>query len=198
MPPPHAGADFADGSLAGWSFTDPAAFAVAKTPKGNALALEKPSKHQPKVRSPLAIAWWDAGGAVADFQLTVQARSTVKHNNAHRDLCLFFGKQAADKFYYVHFARAADPAAHSIFLVNGQPRVSIAAERTKGIEWHEDWHALRVVRTAATGAIAVYFDDLAKPIMQATDKTFASGPIGVGSFDDLGWFRDVELRGKRP
>ena len=191
-------ADFVDGSLAGWSFTDANAFAIAATPKGKALSVEKASKYQPPVRSPLAIAWWDAAGAVGDFALTVQCKSTVKHNSAHRDLCLFFGKQAADKFYYVHFARAADPAAHSIFLVDGKPRVSIAKERNHGIEWHDAWHTLRLVRTVADGAIAAYFDDLDHPIMKAVDKTFVSGPVGVGTFDDLGWFREIELRGRRP
>ena len=193
-----ATADFAANGHHGWSFTDANAFRIVETPKGQALSIEAPAKYQPKFRSPLAIAWWDAGGQVADFTLTVQCKSTVKHNDAHRDLCLFFGKQAAEKFYYVHFARAADAHAHSVFLVNGAPRASIAKERTQGIEWHDDWHTLRIVRTITDGAIAVYFDDLTKPIMKAADRTFLSGPVGVGTFDDLGWFRSVELRGHRP
>ena len=116
----------------------------------------------------------------------------------HRDLCLFFGRQGADRFYYVHFSQPEkeDPNAHSIFKVNRAPRVSIASMRTRNIRWGDGWHTTRVERDARTGAIAVYFDDLTKPIMRATDTTFVSGTVGIGSFDDLGWFRDVELRGE--
>ena len=54
---------------------------------------------------------------------------------------------------------------------------------------------MRVTRDVSEGKIAVYFDDLADPVMTAEDKTFKSGQVGVGSFDDTGDFDDFELRG---
>jgi hypothetical protein len=36
------------------------------------------------------------------------------------------------------------------------------------------------------GTIRVFFDDMTQPIMQAVDKSFGSGWIGFGSFDDTG------------
>jgi hypothetical protein len=34
-----------------------------------------------------------------------------------------------------------------------------------------------------------------KPVKSAVDKTFTWGQIGIGSFDDMGYFDDIELRG---
>ena len=35
---------------------------------------------------------------------------------------------------------------------------------------------------------------MTKAVMTATDRTFTRGAIGIGSFDDTGMFRRVELR----
>jgi hypothetical protein len=43
----------------------------------------------------------------------------------------------------------------------------------------------------------VYFDDMQKPAMTATDTTFVSGQVGVGSFDDTGNFDDLFLFGRK-
>ncbi len=113
---------------------------------------------------------------------------------AHQSLCLFFGFQSPEKYYYVHLAKAADMNAHNVFIVNDAARRNIAKETTKGVEWKKDaWHTVRLVRRASTGEIEVYFDDMAKPIMKAEDKTFRTGFAGFGSFDDTGRFRSVTL-----
>jgi hypothetical protein len=36
-----------------------------------------------------------------------------------------------------------------------------------------------------------------KPVMTATDKTFAWGQVGIGTFDDTGNFDDVLVYGKK-
>jgi len=56
---------------------------------------------------------------------------------------------------------------------------------------------VRITRSAASGQIEVYFDDLTKPVMRAVDKTFKWGRVGVGSFDDTGEFTDVRLHGRK-
>jgi hypothetical protein len=132
---------------------------------------------------------------VSDFVLDVDLRSTVK-DYGHRDLCLVFGWQDPERFYYVHLAKAADPHAHSVFLVDRKPRVSIAVERTQGVEWGDGWHRVRVHRDTASGKIEVFFDDLTKQVIRAEDRTFLHGRIGVGSFDDTGEARNVRLRGR--
>jgi hypothetical protein len=48
-----------------------------------------------------------------------------------------------------------------------------------------------------TGRIAVYFDDLETPLMEATDTTFTSGRVGIGSFDDMNDFTQVKVSGRK-
>lgn len=152
------------------------------------------STYNPKHRSPVHIALLNT--AVTDFVMDVELMSTVEAYG-HQDLCLFFGFESPEKYYYVHVARAADPNAHNVFIVNDAARKNIATETTKGVDWKKDtWHTVRLVRQATTGATEVYFDDMTKPIMKASDKTFQTGLVGFGSFDDTGRFRRLTLRAK--
>ena len=183
------------GGAGRWEPTEADAWKIETVGGLPVYALGKPQKdYQPKVRSPLHYSLVKDLD-VADFNLDVTLQSTVK-DYGHRDLCLFLGWQDPEHFYYVHLAKAADPHAHSVFLVNGADRVSIATERTQGVEWGDTAHRVRVRRDTESGAIDVFFDDLTKPIIKAVDKTFLHGRIGVGSFDDQGRFTTVRLRGK--
>ena len=179
-----------------WEPTDPKAWQVIEEDGDYAFALTRPSDHEPTVRSPVNIAWI-RDLSVSAFRLELRFKQTGREYG-HRDLCLFFGKQDDARFYYVHFAPQADPHANSIFIVNNQPRVSIAQERTDGTRWQDGvYHTARVDRDARTGRIEVYFDDMTQPAMTAEDTTFVSGAIGIGSFDDTGSFDDIRIWGVR-
>jgi len=185
----EAGAD-------GWEPTDPKAWKVAKAEGRTFYSIvKKKQDYEPPVRSPYNFAL-RRDLEVSDFVLDVALQSTEK-DYGHRDLCLFFGHQNPAHFYYVHLGKEADPHAHSIFLVNGTSRVSIAEKRTQGIDWDDEWHRVRVKREVASGKIEVYFDNMVRPIMSARDKTFLHGRIGVGSFDDTGNFTEIRLRGTK-
>ncbi len=182
-------------ALAAWTFTDPAAWRLTdEGVSGKALELFQQSKYTPEVRSPVNYALYKDLD-VADFDLEIDLQQTGREYG-HRDLCLFFGFQDPSHFYYVHLATAADPHAHSIFLVNGEPRVSIAQERTDGVAWTDGWHKARIKRRVDSGLIEVYFDDMTKPIMTTKDTTFTHGRIGVGTFDDTGRFDNLILQGQ--
>jgi hypothetical protein len=189
--------DFHRDAPTGWDLTDRSAWRMALVQPGRNRVLElfRASKYQPPVRSPLNIALAQ-GVSVADFTLDVKVRSTTR-DYGHRDLCLFFGYQDPSHFYYVHLGKEADPHANSIFLVSGQPRVSIAESRTSGTAWTDGWHNVRLVRDTKTGLIQVFFDDMDRPVMTAHDRTFGRGRIGVGSFDDTGMFDEIVVR-ERP
>lgn len=185
--------DFESGAAA-WEMTDDKAWKIQPEEEGSdntVLALVRGSRYQPEVRSPQSIAWATEVDAKS-FRLDVRAKQTGREYG-HRDLCFFFGKQDPSHFYYVHLATKADPHANSIFLVDGKPRVSIAAERTDGTDWATGWQNIRIERDADSGSIKVYFNDMEKPVMVAGDKHFSGGPIGLGSFDDVGQFDDVKL-----
>lgn len=180
--------------LADFEFTDPSAWRIAKTPDGPALELFGQSKYAPKHRSPLNIALIK-GKSFADFDLELEARSTVKPYN-HQDLCFFLDVLTPSRFYYAHLAVRADPHAHNVMIVNDAPRLAIAKTHTHGVVWKENtWHKIRLERRSQTGTIKVFFDDWTKPVMEAEDKTHLDGRIGLGSFDDKGMFRAIRIYG---
>lgn len=187
--------DFEDLDSEGWEPSDSKAWSVSEDSANMAYMIVAKSNYNPPVRSPLNISL-RKDSEVEDFVFEARMRSTTKEYG-HRDMCVVFGYQDPSHFYYVHMATKADDHANSIFLVNAAPRVSIAKTRTDGTSWNDAWHTVRVVRKAESGEIAVYFDDMEKPIMTTVDKTFTHGKIGIGSFDDTGNFDDIKLWGKK-
>ena len=185
-----------------WQTTDPNPkesvwqIIEAGSPGNHALRCTGISPYRPKYRSPFSIALLKDID-VTDFDLTVRVQETNVNAGPHRDLCIFWGYQDPDHFYYVHLGAKADPHACQIFIVNGAPRTMITADQATGTPWTEGWHNVRVVRNAEDGAMEVYFDDMKKPLMTANDKTFTWGRVGIGTFDDHGNFDDFVLRGKR-
>lgn len=185
--------DFSQGAQR-WAPTDPEAWKVISEGSRPLYSLFQQSRYEPPVRSPRNLSLlqdlW-----VSDFVLEARVRSTSREYG-HRDLCFFFGHQDPSHFYYVHLASQADPHAHSIFLVNGAPRVSIASRRTEGVRWIDHhFHTVRIERRLQEGSIRVFFDDLSEPVMEAVDSTFGPGRVGIGSFDDTGDFQEIRLWG---
>ena len=80
-------------------------------------------------------------------------------------------------------------------IVNEAPRLAIT-QNERPTPWDDQWHTVKLTRNAVSGEIAIYFDDMSKPHMQVNDKTFKTGRIGLGSFDDLNAFDDVVLIAK--
>jgi hypothetical protein len=181
---------------AGWKFADPAAWTWTKEGDATVLKLHQQSDYRPKVRSPFNLAWFTATDWKS-FTLTVEGRLT-KFDSGNNDLCIAFARQADDQFYYAHLGEKADGVHHQIHIVDRADRKAITATRTEGNAWKPGtWHRLKVVHDAATGDISVYFDDMNRPALTAKNRTITHGWIGIGSFDDLGEFRNLEIRGER-
>jgi hypothetical protein len=179
-----------------WQPTDPAAWRIVQTDSGKVYNQFQNSHYNPPYRSPLNIALLK-DVLVGDFVLTVKVESTHKGAGAHRDMCLFFDYQDPAHFYYVHLGKRPDPNSSQIMIVNGAPRVKITKNDTPGVPWDDAWHRVKIVRRTADGAIEIYFDDMKKPMMIASDKTFTWGRVGIGSFDDNGNWDDFKLYGKK-
>lgn len=177
-----------------WKPTDPATWKIIEGQGGHVYSQFEQSKYEPPHRSPINFSLI-RDPSVSDFVLTAKARSTGR-DYGHRDLCLVFGYQDPAHFYYVHFGKQTDEHANQIFIVNGAPRVKISTKTTTGTPWDDDWHQVKVVRNAQSGDVQVFFDDFDTPAMTATDTTFRTGQVGIGSFDDTGDWDDVQLLGK--
>src|SRR5439155_803938 len=72
---------------------------------------EYKSTYAPKYRSPIHIAVLKQY-PLTDFAMDVEMMSTTEAYG-HQDLCLFFGIESPEKYYYVHLAPAPDANAHN-------------------------------------------------------------------------------------
>jgi hypothetical protein len=178
-----------------WEFSDPEAWKVADTDKGKSLTLFKKTTPKTPHRSPFGVALLK-DVVVGDFVLEADVQSTVK-DYPHRDLVLVFGYQNPAHFYYSHLGKQTDKHANQIFIVNAKDRMMISTKTTAGTNWTDEWHHVKVVRKTADGTIEVYWDDMKTPVQTATNKEFLWGRVGIGSFDDLGNFDNVVLRGTK-
>lgn len=177
-----------------WQTTDPESWYRHKNGESHVFGLNKRvSKYEPEVRSPHNIALIK-DLQVSNLVLIFRVRSTKDTGN-HRDCCAFFGYQDPKHFYYVHLGAKPDPASGQIMIVNGEPRRPLT-ENKKEIPWDDQWHTVKVARSSSEGTIEVFFDDMETPIMKAEDKTFGKGQVGIGSFDDMNDFDDVQLFGQ--
>lgn len=178
-----------------WEPTDETAWRIKETAQGKVLSqFKKRSQYEPPFRSPLNISLLRDVN-VTDFELTVKVLSTHE-DYGHRDVCLFFGYQDPAHFYYVHLGKKTDDHANQVFIVNGAARTKISTETTEGTDWDDQWHTIRIVRSSRSGTILIYYDDMKRHVMAATDSTFRWGRVGVGSFDDTGDWDDFRLRGQ--
>ena len=178
-----------------WEVTDKKSWTHRKVDGNHVFGINRRnSDYKPKVRSPYHIALIKDMN-VADFVLTFDVKST-KDTGGHRDCCVFFNWQDAKHFYYCHLGAKPDPHSGQIMIVKNAPRKAMTDNKNK-TPWKSDtWHNVKVVRDTAKGTIDVYFDDMTKPHMSVTDKTYSKGRIGIGSFDDMNDFDNIKLYGR--
>src|SRR5262245_50346924 len=147
-----------------WEPLDSKGWKVTESDRGKVFSqFEKKSDLKPPYRSPLHIALVK-DITVGDFVLEAKCQSTVK-DYGHRDLCVFFGYQGPDRFYYAHLGKKTDDHANQIFIVNRADRKKISTRTTPGTNWTDGWHQIKVVRSVKDGTIEVYFDDMKTPVM---------------------------------
>ena len=198
LPPAPAGMklafsdDFEDGDADGWRPKAGNVWRVAKDGGSRVYHLAEKGR-QGRIRAPGAFSVI-AGERVGRFTFVAQARCLTPARTRGRDMAVIFGYQDPEHFYYVHFSNTSDRVHNSIMIVNGKPRAPIKKERKPIARLNTDgYHLLKVDHDPQTGDIRAYIDDMDTPILTAADKTFTSGLVGVGSFDDTGYFDDVRL-----
>lgn len=184
--------DFETDPFDRWEPVTKSAWKWEKTDRGHVLNQFKNVDPKEAVRAPFNrnIA---KDVVVGTFQFEVGVQSTAR-DYEHRDVCLIFGYQDPAHMYYVHLGKVTDKNSNGIFLVDGKDRVKISSPDVPGTPWDSKWHFVRIVRSAKTGLISVFFDDMDKPVMSVVDKTFTTGGIGIGSFDDTARFDNVHVR----
>jgi hypothetical protein len=186
--------DFEDGSATGWR--PHGTWSVANQDGSHIYELVSPGERGevsgPRSRSLMA------DHDVSAFVFTGRLKSNADPSNENRDICLLFHYQDPSHFYYVHLSATSDGLHNIIGLVNGTDRTKINLEpagetipRLKDMEWHD----FKVTCDADTGFIQAYLDDMKTPLLSTRDRTLTHGLVGIASYDDTGFFDDIELRG---
>lgn len=154
-------------------------------------------------RRPYEYAIVQKGPKLGSLSYRAQVRIDEPVTVHERDVVLIFNYQSPTKFYYVHLSQSNDIYAHNgIFVVDGADRERIDDQwngsigASPAIE-DTEWHDVRLEYRAWSGRIAVYVDGAHKPLMTATDTSFATGRFGFGSFDNYGRTRAVSVLGIR-
>ena len=177
-----------------WKIIDDQSWKLEDHGAGKSLSIiQRNSEYEPKVRSPRHIALIKNLEA-ANFVIKFKVKSTKDTGN-HRDCCVFFGYQNPTNYYYVHLGAKPDPHSGQIMIVKDAPRLALTKNEKK-TPWDNSWHNVKLVRDSKKGTIEIYFDDMETPHMSVKDTTFGKGRIGLGSFDDMNAFDEVEIRGK--
>ncbi|RAK38456.1 glucose/sorbosone dehydrogenase [Actinoplanes lutulentus] len=153
-------------------------------------------------RRPFEYAVLTKGPAFSSVEVTADVRLDTPVDISNRDVIIVFGYQSPTQFYYAHLSSDNTILPHNgIFKVNNGDRERIDYQwngRSRGANpaiTDTAWHKVKVKHLPATGEIAVYVDGNKDPVFTAGDKTFASGRVGFGSFDNVGRARDFKVVG---
>jgi hypothetical protein len=120
-----------------------------------------------------------------------------------RDACIIFGRRDDTHFYYAHLSNYTDNFHNNLIRVDGANRCALLppdpARRLAITD--QAWHLVDVIRDVDAGTIKVYVDrdkgeQNASPLFEATDRTYESGFIAIGSFDDHASFGRFAIEGQ--
>lgn len=134
-------------------------------------------------------------------KVTIEAevyKEPLGQRNRRTSLMFVYAWRDADHFNYAHISvDAARQAAHhnGIFHVYGGDRVRISSEEGPGTLVEDRWQKVRLEYDARTGLVEVFVDGKTSPSLKAVDLSLGAGKVGLGSFFDLGQFRNVKISG---
>jgi hypothetical protein len=164
--------------------------------RNGTLILERAGVPAGAIRRPAALAILKSQ-PLGNLTYSVELRSTAPVDLAVRDVQLVVGYQSPSQFYYVHLSAKTDAVHNGIFLVHNADRKRLDEPTSRPRLIDQAWHRVRLERDIATGSIRVFVDDDKTPALSAIDRTLSWGRVGVGSFDETGEFRAIEVVGTK-
>lgn len=180
---------FETGDLSSWQFPFPEDWEILGGPHQHYLHMKR-SRPPGVPRRPLQYALLK-NTPVGSFEFQAEVR------RERRSMIVVFNYIDTLHFYYTHLSvdsGKVQPVHNGIFIVNGEDRKRIAGIFAAPALPDGNWHHVRVVRDIRTGSIEVFMDHSSQPLFSVMDATFKCGLIGVGSFDETGDFKNIELR----
>ncbi|MCP4252030.1 MAG: hypothetical protein GY775_01255, partial [Candidatus Scalindua sp.] len=127
-----------------------------------------------------------ANRSYGDFVFTGKVRTTEDLATNIADFDIIFGFQDPDNYYYMMFNSNSNwSELHKV--VNGT-RTTIV--NTTGLSINDNnYHDVKLERVG--NGIKVYYDGVLR--VNATDSTFLTGGIGIGSYDDAPLWDDINI-----
>jgi hypothetical protein len=172
-------------SASDWRIDNTASVPVLQllTPKG-------PVPGQPRRPQQFAIA------QTSDFvKVTVDAEVMPRG----RSLIIVYNYRDPAHFDYAHLSTDTaikQPVHNGVFHVFGGERVRISAQNGPAAFADKDrWYRVNLVQDGETGSVLVEVDGKPIPALHAVDLSLNSGKVGLGSFDEIGDFKDVRISG---
>lgn len=147
----------------------PTQFAIAQTPAYLTVTLEAEMKKEPAAQ-----------------------------RNRHTSLMVAYAYQDPDHFNYAHMSvdsGEVQEVHNGIFHVSGGDRARISPREGPGAFSGEKWYQVKLVYDGRSGEVTVWVDGKTTPSLHALEPTLKAGQIGIGSFFDLGQFRNVKIHG---
>jgi hypothetical protein len=114
-----------------------------------------------------------------------------------RSLIIVFAYRDPSHFNYAHFSADTaekQPVHNGIFHVYGGERVRISSQAgPPAFAETNHWYHVVLDYNGTTGDVKGSADGIRIPALHAVDLSLSSGRIGVGSFDEVGDFRNVRI-----
>ena len=126
------------------------------------------------------------GGFVFECDLK---SADAANGNALPDLDIIYGYQDARNYYFVMFNGERDDTA--IYRVENGVRTQLDKYKQSTLE-DGGYHHIKIIRSG--NKVTVYYDS--RKILEASDGTFRTGKIAVGSLNDSGYFDNIVIRGE--
>ena len=112
-------------------------------------------------------------------------------------LLIVFAYRDEAHFDYAHLSvDTADkqPMHNGIFHVYGGERVRISSDHgAASLSARGRWHHVQLTHDAASGTVDVTVDGHPVPALHAVDLSLGPGKLGIGSFDETGEFKNINI-----
>lgn len=132
-----------------------------------------------------------------DLELEVRKEPAAARNR-RTSLMFVYAWRDENHFNYAHIsvdAAAQQPVHNGIFHVYGGERVRISSTEGPPTLGDESWHEVKLQYDGTKGEVRVWVNGKTSPSMHAVDLSLGPGKFGIGSFFDLGSFRNVRVSG---
>lgn len=116
----------------------------------------------------------------------------------HNSLIFVYAWKDKEHFNYVHLSvdnAMKAPVHNGVFHVYGGDRVRISSQEGPNTLVDGQWHKVKLVYDGTVGRVDVWVDGKTSPSMRGVDLSLGAGKVGIGSFFDMGQFRNVKIVG---